>query len=117
MAEERYFFQDFLLEDMPVDEQDYPDVIIQTYNDYNSIESISDMIISFDKLLRMNKKTEWNTLFSTIKGKKVLINDDVPISNSEVKPIKEFYLGVYFYNLSKHCEECKVLNHNYAKSD
>lgn len=28
MNEKKYFFQDFLLENMPVDERDYPDVEI-----------------------------------------------------------------------------------------
>ena len=94
MADKKVFFQDFLLNDMPVDEHDYPDVTIQTCTDY-STESNSDTIISFDKMLRMNKQTEWDTLFSTIKGKKIFIKDDVPISNLEVKPFKDFYLGVY----------------------
>ena len=116
MVEERYFFQDFLLEDMPVDEHDYPNVLIKTYSNYNT-ESIFDAIISFDKLLRMNKHYEWDALFSEIKGKKILINDDVPISNSEVKLFKDFYLGVYYFNLSKYCEECMVLNYNYDKSE
>ena len=53
------FFQDFLLENMPVDEWDYPDVEVKMCDDYNNTVSSSDMIIYFDRLLRMNKKKEW----------------------------------------------------------
>ncbi len=113
MSEKKCFFQDFLLENMPVDEWDYPDVEVKMCDDYNNTVSSSDMIIYFDRLLRMNKKKEWEALFSKVKDKKIFIIDDVPITNGEVRPIKDFYLGVYYYNLSKHCKVCQVIKDNH----
>ena len=107
MAEKKFFFQDFLLEDMPVDEQDYPDVRIQTCEDYK--KSSANIVISFDKLLRINKKEEWDSLFFKVKDRMIFIKDDVPIENQEVKPFRDFYLAVYFYTLSKYCEKCQVI--------
>ncbi len=106
MNDKKVFFQDFLLEDMPVNEQEYPDVQIKTCGEIS--ETSSNLKISLDKLLRMNKKTEWDSLFAKVKDKNILINDDVCITNHEVDCYKEFYLGVYYYNLSKHCKECRV---------
>ncbi len=111
MNEKKYFFQDFLLENMPVDERDYPDVEIEICKN-NDFDPDSNTIISFDRMLRMNKYDEWNSLFMKIKNKKVIIVDDVPITNSEVKSLKDFYLGVYYYKLSQHSMKCQVFKNN-----
>ena len=50
MSRERYFFQDFLFEDMPVDEQDNPVVEVAVSPDNNAI---GYMVVSFDKMLRI----------------------------------------------------------------
>ena len=72
-----YFFQDFLFEDMPVDEQDCPLVDIDFFP--SDASKSNYLIISFDAMLRMNKLQEWEELFQQIKGRDVCINDDLHI--------------------------------------
>ena len=54
MKPERIFYQDFLFEDLPVDEQDNPkvDVIFSSKKDENAVN------LSLDVLMRMNKSGE-----------------------------------------------------------
>ena len=85
MKPERIFYQDFLFEDLPVDDQDNPkvDVIFSSKKDDNVLK------LSLDTLMRMNKREEWNDLISKIKDKKVAIIDDIPFVNEEVEPYKK----------------------------
>ena len=105
MSKEKCFYQDFLFEDLPVDEQDNPLVDLAVSTDSKDTGCV---VISFDKMLRMNKKEEWERLFRSIAGKQVYIRDDVGLKNEEMTEYKAFYLQTYFYNLSKHCNGCSV---------
>ena len=55
MSKEKCFYQDFLFEDLPVDEQDNPLVDLTVSTDSKDTGCV---VISFDKMLRMNKKEE-----------------------------------------------------------
>ena len=95
-----FFFQDFLFENMPVDEQDNP---LVNLTDLPTDIDIGEWItISFDLMLRMEKKEEWDDLFAEVRDRDVCICDDVVLNNSEIIPYKDFYLKTYFYNISKH---------------
>jgi hypothetical protein len=94
-----------MFEELPVDEQDNPLVDISVSADNNDTGCV---VISFDKMLRMNKKEEWERLFGNIAKKQVYIRDDVNLKNEEMAEYKAFYLQTYFYNLSKHCNGCNV---------
>ena len=100
MSDEKIFFQDFLFKDMPIDEQDYQTVELQHLPNGTDISDY--IIVSLDTMLKMNKITEWETLFKQIKYRDVCIKDDVVINNPEIERYKLFYLGAYYYNLSKH---------------
>ncbi len=102
MKPERIFYQDFLFEDLPVDEQDNPkvDVIFSSKKDENAVN------LSLDVLMRMNRREEWNDLIAKIKDKKVAIIDDIPLANKEVEPYKKMYLAAYFHYISRECIEC-----------
>lgn len=51
---------------------------------------ISDYkIVSFDTMLRMNKRSEWNNLFKQVVDKNVCIKDDVLMENDEMKSYKD----------------------------
>ena len=99
MSERKIFFQDFLFEGMPVDKQDYPVVNIQFSPPDLNFDSY--LTISFDTLLRMNKREEWELLFEKTKNNNVCILDDVPLANTEIEKYKMFYLSAYYYCLSK----------------
>lgn len=105
MSKRRVFFQDFLFEEMPVDNQDNPLVKMKTIG---KKDDTGCTIISFEKMLRMNKEEEWVKLFNSIAGKQVLIKDDLALQNEEMKEYKDFYMKTYYYNLSKHCLGCYV---------
>ncbi len=105
MSKEKCFYQDYLFEDMPVDEQDNPMVDISLSIDNNDTGYV---VVSFDKMLRMNKKEEWDRLFGSITDKDVFIRDDLDLKNEEMAEYKNFYLKTYFYNLSKRCNSCCV---------
>lgn len=106
MNSPRYFFQDFLFEDMPVDEQECP---IVTIAELPTVERVGDYFtVSLDAMLRMNKKEEWDELFSAVDSKDVCIRDDVHIENEELEGYKQFYLKSYYYNIAKHCRRLYV---------
>ncbi len=107
MSEPKVFFQDFLFEDMPVDEQEYPSIELQRFPERADIRDYK--IVSFDTMLRMNKRSEWDTLFKQTENKDVCIKDDVLMDNSEMEQYKKFYLGTYYYNLSKHSRRVYVI--------
>lgn len=104
MGNPRVFFQDFLFEGMPVNEQDYPDIKIHRLPEETDISAYKT--ISFDAMLRMNKLSEWESLFAEIDNRDVCIKDDVLMDNPEMEPYKRFYLGTYYYNISKHSRAC-----------
>ncbi len=104
---DRFFFQDFLFEDMPVDEQDNPQVeirILPTGSDMSLYKTVS-----FDTMLRMNKRKEWEDLYEQTKGCDVCIKDDVLIENTEMEPYKYFYLKAYYFCLLKHSKNLYVV--------
>lgn len=98
------FYQDFLFEDLPVDEKDNPVVTVRYADSYQG----SDCKISFDQLLKMEKQEDWEGLCSKITGKTVEIIDDVHLENEEMERYKKFYLATYFYILSKYSSSCVV---------
>lgn len=108
MAERKYFFQDFLFENLPVDEQDFPEVEMKIIS-REEAWSVGAETISFDYLLRCNKKKEWDDIFNSVSKKDVVLIDDVIIENDEVLPYKDFYLKTYFYNLEQHCKNCYLV--------
>lgn len=111
MTKDNYFFQDFLFEDLPVNEQDYPDVeIIMISKDI--AQTMNAEMLSLDYLLRCNKEKEWDDIFEKIKDKDVLIIDDIKLINQEMKPYKDFYLRTYCYNIERHCRKCFVMKNN-----
>ncbi len=107
MADNRYFYQDFLFAELPVDKQDNPIVEVEYINQIPSDEKYET--ISLDRLLRMDKLEEWDALFGRINESIVYMVDDVPLCNNEVLGYKDFYLKTYYYNVSRHCKECYVV--------
>ena len=106
MSDEKIFFQDFLFEDLPVDEQDNPTMELQYLSDGTDISNY--MVVSFDTMLKMNKPVEWELLFKQTDNKDVCIKDDVVINNSEMEPYKLFYLKTYYFNILKHSRNVYV---------
>ena len=106
MNDKKVFFQDFLFKEMPVDEQDYPTTELQYLPGDADISNYS--VVSFDTMLKMNKPTEWETLFKQIENKDVCIKDDVVINNSEMESYKLFYLKTYYFNILKHSRNVYV---------
>ena len=106
MSEKKVFFQDFIFENLPVDESDNPAVDVLFISDSEIPEA---MMVSFDKLLRMNKKEEWDDLNNSVLGRIIVIFDDVSLSNEELVIYKDFYLKAYFYHLSQYASKCYVL--------
>lgn len=91
---------------MPVDEQDNPIVDIKELPQNINIDSYKP--VSFNHMLQMNKKEEWDALFIEIHDKDVYITDDVIIENPEMEQYKNFYLRAYYYNILKHSHEAYV---------
>ena len=106
MTTVRIFYQDFLFENMPVDENDNPKIKIK----YRNKPSGNAYQISFDKMLLMDKKFEWERLIKSILGKNVEIIDDVTIDNIEILEYKTFYLPAYYYAISKYSRSCVVVS-------
>ncbi len=106
MAKERVFFQDFLFESMPVNDDEYPDVnVVYVAGD---VDVSSAVCVSLDSLLRLNKLDEWESLFESVQNKDVYIIDDVKLENVELNKYKKFYLQTFYYNLSQCCNNCYV---------
>ena len=105
---ERYFYQDFLFENLPVDEKDNPIVDIQ-YAD--TMSKGSEFIsFSFDRLLRQIHVEKWEKMICESKDKKaVYIIDDVKLKNDELEEYKLFYLKTYYYIFSKETQ-CFVVD-------
>lgn len=101
---ENIFYQDFLFEDLPVDEKDDPAVKVAYTDEFQETECQ----ISFDRLLRMDKQQDWERLCCEIADKTVKIIDDVQLENKELEQYKKFYLASYFYIISKRCSSCVV---------
>jgi len=106
MDDQKVFYQDFLFEDMPVDEQDYPTTELQRLPEGTDISNY--MVVSFDTMLKMNKPVEWEMLFKQTESKDVCIKDDVVINNSEMEPYKLFFLKTYYFNILKHSRNVYV---------
>ncbi len=102
----RVFFQDFLFENMPVDKNDNIRVKVK----YGNQPLVNAYQISFDKLLLMDRKSEWKQLFKSISGKNVAIIDDVTIDNIELLEYKNFYLEAYYYVISRCSVSCVVVS-------
>ncbi len=96
----KIFFQDFLFEGMPVDEQEFPVVDLRMLP--SGIDMTGYIVISFDTMLRMNKHEEWNDLYKRVQDMDVCIKDDVLMENDEMKSYKDFYLKAYYFTLSKY---------------
>lgn len=106
MNDKKVFYQDFLFEDMPVDEQDYPTTELQHLPEGADISIYT--VVSFDTMLKMNKPMEWEMLFERIENKDVCIRDDVVMNNYEMEPYKLFYLRAYYFNILKHSRNVYV---------
>lgn len=107
MSDNKCFFQDFLFENMPVDNRDNPIVDV----DYCSMinKHTYSKTVSFNKLMKMDEVEEWEKLYEDIDHSIVYIIDDVPINNNEVRVYKEFYLKTYYFNIAAHCKKCFVV--------
>ena len=108
MRKNRVFFQDYLFEGMPVDEQDNPTVSLEVFP--KCMEIGERYAISLDKMLKMDKQKDWDNLFKYIKDRDVCIIDDVVLTNVELKPYKTFYLKTYCFNLSKYCRQVFIMD-------
>ena len=106
MKKTRFFFQDFLFEGLPIDEQEYPIVDVKELPQGEDLSRY--VVVSLDRLLQMNKKNEWETLFEQVRNKDVCVKDDVPINNSEMDYYKTFYLRTYYYVLSQRCKSVYI---------
>ncbi len=106
MNDKKVFYQDFLFEDMPVDEQDYPTTELQHIPEGADISNYT--VVSFDTMLKMNKPMEWEVLFERIENKDVCIRDDVVMNNYEMEPYKLFYLKTYYFNILKYSRNVYV---------
>lgn len=115
MSERKIFFQDFLFEEMPVDEQDYPIVDIKMIS--SDVDIAAFTVVSFDTMLRMNKLEEWELLFQQLADKSVCIVDDVPLDNLEMEPYKHFYLCTYFFCLSRICNAVYIQKGGICKNE
>lgn len=102
---ENIFYQDFLFENLPVDEKDNPVVTVTYADEYQETECQ----ISFDRLLRMDKQQDWEGLCCEIADKTVKIIDDVQLENQELEQYKKFYLASYFYIISKCSSSCVIV--------
>ena len=67
------------------------------------------MVVSFYKMLKMNKLTEWESLFKQTENKDECIKDDMVMNNSEMEPYKLFYLKTYYFNILKYSQRVYVL--------
>ncbi len=65
--------------------------------------------VSFDTMIRKNKRKEWEDLYEQTKGCDVCIKDDVIIENTEMEPYKCFYLKAYYFCLLKHSKNLYVV--------
>ena len=111
MKDKKVFYQDFLM-DIPC-EKDYPIVklkyidSIYNYASFDEKDNLLDYIdgkirtISLGYLHNLLEEKEWHILYEMVKKfHKLIIVDDIFVINEEVKPIKDFYLKVYYYNLN-----------------
>ncbi len=113
----RVFYQDFLYHDMLVDKNDFPDVKLEYCNDvagYSRVDvhkavSTSEAKVNLTRLMSIRKEDDWNQLENNVaKLKKVVIEDDLEIRNSELDDYKDFFLKTYFYRLKQCCKECYI---------
>lgn len=102
----RIFYQDFLFRDLPLDENDNPKVQIIYLKEISCLKHP----LSFDKLLKMDKESEWEKLLDSIKNKDVVIIDDVYLENQELYQYKKFYLASYFHIISTYSSTCEVVS-------
>ena len=120
VKDKKFFYQDFLM-DVPCD-NDYPVVELKYVNSiancasFDEKDNLLDYIdgkvrtISFKYLHNLLDIREWEKIFEIISNfKKLIIVDDIEIVNIEVSPMKDFYLKIYYVNLSKYVS-CYVYN-------
>lgn len=101
--------------DFPYDDNEFPVVDLKYINDINSAQKFNEpynlfdfsfgykRYFNFSELHELEKESEWNDIFLKItKFESVIIVDDLPIKNDEVKSMKEFYLKVYYWNFLQH---------------
>lgn len=113
----KYFYQDYLM-DFPYDDNEFPIVELKYIRDIKDVQKFNEpynlfdfsygykRYFNFSELHELEKESEWNDIFLKItKFESVIIVDDLPIKNNEVKDMKEFYLKVYYWNFLQH-------NHN-----
>lgn len=109
-----YFYQDYLM-NFPYDDNEFPIVELKYINDINNVQKFNEpynlfdfsygyiRYFNFSELHELEKESEWNDIFLKItKFESVIIVDDLPIKNNEVKDMKEFYLKVYYWNFLQH---------------
>lgn len=113
----RLFYQDFLYQDMTVDKNDYPDVVLEycidvagcSIVDVNKAASSPEAIIKLTKLMSIRKEEDWARLEKNVeKLKKVIIEDDIELKNSELDDYKLFFLKTYFWRLRQCCKDCYI---------
>ena len=112
-----YFFQDFLLQNLPVDENEvfHVDLKYATEDDIpiplaGPFPVDPFLVMSFSKLMKIKKPESWRDLFLKIECVHIVyLLDDLFVKNEEVLPYKQFWLKVYFWNIRQHCFACYVV--------
>ena len=109
MKKARTFYQDFVFEEIPLDDMEYPNIMLK----HGDIDK-PDHTVCLSNLMAVTSKTEWDKILSSVNSKRVVLMDDIPIENAEVDPYKQFFLKAYYYWISKQAAECFVYCDNHV---
>ena len=112
----QFFYQDYLIKDMPLTEREEPAVNLR----YISIDDFPFPLagpfpvepfvqVSMSKLMEMTDQGAWDKLFDEIRDvNTTYLIDDMTVKNEESSLFKNFWLKVYYWNLGKHCTTCYI---------
>lgn len=113
----KYFYQDFLFGDIPLDSNEMPlvdmeiihldDIPLPIQGPFPVEEHLS---LSFAHLLGIISQEEWdNVLDECEQYSLVYLKDDVPITNVEIAPYKEMYIKTYYWKISNRCHKVRLV--------
>ena len=109
----KYFYQDFLFGEIPLDTTEMPLVDIDTIREADIPLPIEGpfpvepcLTIYLSQLLDLISEEEWDATLSKCEHYPIVyLKDDVPIINEEIAPFKEMYIKTYCWHLSKRCRK------------
>ena len=102
---------------MIVDKDDYPDIILKYCTDvagysrmaFDKETTDSQAIVKLSSLMSIRKEDDWMFLENNIsKLKKIVIEDDIELKNTELAEYKEFFLKTYYWRFKRCCKECYI---------